>query len=252
MSNSARGRFVWYDLMTSDPKGAEAFYPSSVGWGTQAWDQLAYTMWTANGQPLGGVMQLPEEAGAPPHWLAYISVPDVDGSGSLAQSLGGKVLKPGADIPNVGRFAILEDPHGARFALFTPANQPPEPGSDPAVGDFSWHELATTDYKQAFSFYEALFGWERSAEHDMGPMGVYFIFKRNGRDLGGMSNIAPGAPTPPGWLHYVRVDSADAAAKRVTANGGRVLSGPMDVPGGDRVARCMDPQGASFAVHSKG
>src|SRR4051812_45007952 len=117
--NSTRGRFVWYDLMTSDPKGAETFYPKAVGWGTQAWEQMAYTMWTANETPLGGVMQLPVEAGAPPHWLAYISTLDADASATLAQSLGGKVLKPAADIPNVGRFAILQDPQGARFAIFT-------------------------------------------------------------------------------------------------------------------------------------
>lgn len=250
MANSSRGRFVWYDLMTSDPKGAEAFYPKAVHWGLQPWDQMAYSMWTANGQPFGGVMQLPAEAGAPPHWLAYISVPDVDGTSSLAQSLGGKVLKPGADIPNVGRFAILEDPHGARFAAFT-SSQPSQPESEPAVGEFSWHELLTKDWKQAFSFYEALFGWERSAEHDIGPMGMYFIFKRNGRDLGGMFNITREMPMPPSWLHYVRVDSADAAVERVKANGGQVLNGPMDVPGGDRVAQCLDPQGAAFAVHSK-
>ena len=248
--NSSRGAFVWYDLMTSDPRGAEGFYAKAVGWGTQPWDQMPYTMWTANSQPLGGVMPLPTEAGAPPHWLAYISVPDVDGAGSLAQSLGGKVLKAAADIPDVGRFAILEDPHGARFAVFTP-NRPAQPQHEPAIGEFSWHELTTRDYKQAFSFYEALFGWERSAEHDMGPMGVYFIFKRNGRDLGGMFNITKDMPMPPNWLHYIRVDSADAAADRVKANGGQVLNGPMDVPGGDRIAQCLDPQGAAFAVHSK-
>jgi uncharacterized protein len=66
-----------------------------------------------------------------------------------------------------------------------------------------------------------------------------------------MFNISPEMPMPPGWLHYVRVDNADAAAERVKASGGQVLNGPMDVPGGDRVAQCVDPQGASFAVHSK-
>jgi predicted enzyme related to lactoylglutathione lyase len=80
---------------------------------------------------------------------------------------------------------------------------------------------------------------------------MYFIFKRNGRDLGGMFNTSPEMPMPPNWLHYIRVDTADAAAERVKANGGQVLNGPMDVPGGDRVAQCSDPQGAMFAVHSK-
>jgi len=77
------------------------------------------------------------------------------------------------------------------------------------------------------------------------------IFRRNGRELGGMYTIMPGMNMPPNWLQYVRVDSADAAAQRVTAHGGKILNGPMEVPGGDRIAQCMDPQGAAFAVHSK-
>ena len=56
---------------------------------------------------------------------------------------------------------------------------------------------------------------------------------------------------PPNWLQYIAVDSADRAAERVTANGGTIMNGPMDVPGGDRIAQCMDPQGAAFAVHSR-
>jgi uncharacterized protein len=249
--NGTRGRFVWYDLMTSDPKGAEAFYPKVAGWGTQVWDQMSYTMWTTNEQPLGGVMGLPKDAGAPPHWLAYISVPDVDAAAQQATSMGGKVLVPGTDIPTVGRYAVLADPQGATFAVFTPANQPAKPEAPAAIGEFSWHELATTDYKKAIAFYGTLFGWEISAEHDMGPMGIYAIFKGNGHDLGGMFSTTPEMPMPPNWLLYVRVDNADAAAKRVTANGGKVLNGPMDVPDGDRIAQCMDPQGAAFAVHSK-
>ena len=85
----------------------------------------------------------------------------------------------------------------------------------------------------------------------MGPMGIYLLFGRNGRELGGMYTIMPGTNMPPHWLQYVRVDSADAAAQRVTANGGTILNGPMEVPGGDRIAQCLDAQGAAFAVHSK-
>jgi predicted enzyme related to lactoylglutathione lyase len=245
-----RGRFVWYDLMTPDIKAAEAFYTKVAGWGTQPWEGMPYTMWTANGQPMGGVMSN-EGTGAPPHWLAYISVPDVEKALAQVGSLGGRTIVPGKDIPTVGRFAIVADPQGAAFALFTPAKGTGRPETDPGMGEFSWHELATTDYAKAWAFYEAVFGWEKRAEHDMGPMGVYLLFGRNGRELGGMYTIMPGTNMPPHWLQYVRVDSADAAAQRVTANGGKVLNGPMEVPGGDRIAQCLDPQGAAFAVHSK-
>ena len=248
-----RGRFVWYDLMTSDPKAAEAFYKSVTNWGTQPMEGMPYTMWTAGSQPIGGIMDNPQQsAGVPPHWLGYIGVPDVDASVKQGESLGGKTHVPGKEIPGVGRFAILSDPQGAVFAIFSPKEgQPQPPEAEPAIGEFSWHELATTDYAKGFAFYQAMFGWEKKAEHDMGPMGIYLLFGRNGRELGGMFTIGAGMPMPPNWLQYVRVDSADAAAGRVTASGGKVLNGPMEVPGGDRIAQCMDPQGAAFAVHSK-
>jgi hypothetical protein len=67
--------------------------------------------------------------------------------------------------------------------------------------------------------------------------------------LGGMFNKTPEMPAPPHWLYYVRVDDVDRVAGEVPKAGGTVLNGPMDVPGGDRIAQCMDPQGAAFAIH---
>ena len=245
-----RGRFVWYDLRTTDDKTAQAFYTKVANWGTTPMPGMeSYTMWTAGDQPLGGVMKMEAREQAPPHWIGYIYAPDVDATVKQAQSLGGGVIVPGTDIPNVGRFAILTDPQGAVFAIFS--GEAGGTDGEPGVGQFSWHELMTTDYAAAFTFYQALFGWDKQAEHDMGEIGVYLIFARNGREMGGMFNKPAAMPAPPNWLQYIRVDSADAAAERVKANGGQILNGPMDVPGGDRIAQCMDPQGAAFAVHSR-
>ncbi len=248
---SARGRFVWYDLMTTDPEKAEAFYTNALGWGTEVWQgPMPYHMWKASGKTMGGVMQLPNAA-APPHWLAYIGVPDVDATVKDAESRGAKTLAKPTDIPTVGRYAVLADPQGAVFAVFTSAGNAPGHEGAPTMGEFSWHELATTDIDAAFSFYQALFGWEKQNDHDMGPLGVYRIFARNGIELGGMFNKTADMPFPPNWLQYIMVDSARAAADRVTAHGGKILNGPMEVPGGDWIVQCMDPQGAAFAVHAK-
>jgi uncharacterized protein len=247
-----RGRFVWFDLMTTDPEKAIEFYTKVVGWGTTQWEgPSAYTMWTNATMPLGGVMALPPESGAPPHWLAYISSPDVDATASQAEALGGKTLVAPNDVPTVGRFAVMSDPQGAIFAIFTPAKQAPGHEGPPAQGEFSWHELATREQPAAYRFYETLFGWNKTNAMDMGPIGQYQLFGRNGVELGGMYNKPAEMPGPPAWTHYMMVDDIQRAADAAKAGGGQIINGPMEVPGGDWIFQALDPQGAMFAIHAK-
>ena len=127
-------------------------------------------------------------------------------------------------------------------------------GDEPAVpplGDFSWHELTTTDDLAAIDFYFDLFGWESTGEHDMGPMGVYRMYGRHGKMLGGIMKKPPEQPGPPAWLHYARVPDVNRAAATTRELGGQVIHGPMEVPGGDWICMGMDPQGGMFAVHEK-
>ena len=250
--STLRGRFIWHDLMTTDPDAAVRFYTTVVGWGIQPWEQdPAYRMWTVDSGPLGGVMRLPEDArqmGAPPSWLMYVGVPDVDTTVREASARGGRTYVQPRDIP-VGRFAVLADPQGATFAVYQPNEA--YSGSDEAdVRGFSWHELATTDWRAAWDFYHALFGWETTDAMDMGAAGVYQMFGRAGRTLGGLYGKPADQPGPPAWLCYVRVPDADRAVAAVRRGGGTLLNGPMEVPGGDRIAQLLDPQGAAFAVHS--
>jgi predicted enzyme related to lactoylglutathione lyase len=209
-----------------------------------------YTMWTMGEKPLGGIGKLEPGKGGP-HWLGYISTPDIHQTVKEAVDLGGKTLVPPTSIPTVGMFSILSDPHGAVFAAFTPEVSAPGHEGEAELGEFSWHELATHDYPAAFRFYERLFGWEKMTEMDMGPSGVYFMFGRKGVMLGGMFNSSEQMPAPIGWLHYVLVDDIDRAVAAVKAGGGTIMVGPMEVPGGDMIAQCMDPQGAMFAVHAR-
>lgn len=255
MSPSAPlGRFVWYELLTTDPAAAKAFYPTFTGWATQAWgDDQSYTLWMNNGAPLAGLMALPDEVkatGAPPHWTGFVQTPDVDDSAEKAAAGGGTILRPPDDIPNVGRFAVIADPQGAVIALYTPSAEAPGHDGPPRPGEFSWHELATTDDGAALSFYSNLFGWEHQSSFDMGPGGVYRIYGQHGVPYGGIYRKPPEMPVP-AWIYYILVPKADEAANTAAQNGGRVLHAPMEVPGGDRIAICQDPQGAVFAVHSK-
>ncbi|HYM42678.1 MAG TPA: VOC family protein [Steroidobacteraceae bacterium] len=243
-----RGRFVWHELLTTDTAGAAAFYPKVVPWRTQPSSMPGYTLWLAGESQVGGLMALPSDAaGTPPHWLVYIGTPNVDATAEHAQRLGARVVKAPSDIPNVGRYAVLADPQGATFALFTPG-----PGGGgiaaPGAGVFSWHELATTDVAAALRFYGELFGWSKGPGHDMGAMGIYQIFERFGVQVGGICNVQ-GPATPPSWLSYVQVADSGRAVSAAKGAGGRLLHGPMEVPGGSWIALFMDPQGGAFAVH---
>jgi predicted enzyme related to lactoylglutathione lyase len=251
MANATvRGRFVWHELYTPNRAGSQEFYGKVAGWTVQSWDQdPAYQMFAAKSGPLGGVV---EERSGTPQWLAYIGSTDVDATADAAARLGGRVQTVPTDLPNGGRYAVIVDPQGATFGVHGSAAAP-QPEAAPRAGEFSWHELATSVAPGvAFGFYAALFDWDLMAEHDMGPMGIYLVFGRNGGQLGGMFDKgAQGKPGAAYWLGYVSVTDLEGAVERAKGARGSVLMGPMDVPGGDRVAQLMDPYGAFFALHKR-
>ena len=112
--------------------------------------------------------------------------------------------------------------------------------------------MARAGHASAFEFYHELFGWDQTESMDMGEASIYQMYgaQGSGKSSGGMFNKTAEMPGPPAWLFYVRVDDVNAAAEKVKELGGQVLNGPMEVPGGDMIAQCMDPQGAAFALHS--
>ena len=244
---TARGRFVWHELIARDTAKAHEFYGKVVGWKSQPFEaDPSYQMFAASTGPLGGSVADQEQ---PPHWLPYIGTTDIDATVRQAVELGATLVQDVAPIANGGRWARLNDPQGAAFAVHQSPVRPPRE-KPPKRGEFSWHELMTSDYKAAFEFYSAMFGWEIAGEADMGPeLGVYFMFGRNGMPLGGMFNTMPGMPGGPNWTGYIRVKDINKAVKKAKAAGATLINGPMEVPGGDWIAQFVDPQGASFAVH---
>lgn len=251
-----RGLFLWYELMTSDKKAAMDFYTNVIGWKTQDFDwdgeaEQPYSMWLAGETAVGGIMQIePSIMGdMPPHWRTFISVPNVDGAVKKAKDLGGSVIVEPFDVPKVGRMAFLADPQGAMFAVYKPSEEPANRPWPPPKLTFSWHELATTDYESAFSFYRKLFGWDNISDFDMGDDWIYLMYGHGDHMYGGIYDKPAEQPGPPAWLFYVRVDDIDGTVERVKNSGGQLLNGPMEVPGGDLIAQCMDPQGAAFALH---
>lgn len=245
--------FIWYELLTIDPAAAAAFYGAVIGWTAVDASQpgMDYRILNMNGVGVGGLMALPPGAaasGMPPCWLGYVSVPDVDASVASIRAAGGAEHVPAMDVPNVGRMAMVADPQGAVLYVMTPKGLGPATSFAPRKpGHGGWHELHTTDWEAALTFYGDQFGWCKVDAMDMGPMGTYLLFNvGTGESVGGMMNNT--AMARPVWLYYFNVSDIDDAARRVTAAGGKVLMGPHQVPTGDWIINGRDPQGAMFAL----
>jgi hypothetical protein len=251
MGNS-HGRFVWYELMTTDTKTAKVFYANVVGWGARdaSAPALGYSLFTVADLPVAGLMNMPEDGqktGAPPHWIGYVGVDDVDSVVNRIKQLGGAVHVPPTDVPGISRFSIVADPQMATIALVKGLNagQAQSAGLG-ALCRVGWHELLAADWEKAFAFYGELFGWQNAGAH-AGAFGTYQQFSAEGETLGGMLTKPPALPFA-FWLYYFNVENVETAAQRVEAGGGQILYGPTAVPGGAWIVHCTDPQGAIFAL----
>lgn len=248
------GRFAWYELLTTDVAAARAFYSNVVDWGARdaSTADLAYTLFTAGNTPVSGLMALPEEArrmGATPRWMGYVGVDNADATTDRIKRLGGAVYVPPTDS-NIGRISVVADPQTAILALVEGLKTgSPQPAELDQPGHVGWHELLAADWAKAFGFYAELFGWQK-VETESGPLDAYQLFAAGGQTIGGMFTKRPVEPIPY-WLFYFNVGDIDAAAEGVKRGGGQVFEGPFVVPEGSWIARCIDPQGAIFALQGK-
>lgn len=117
------GALIWNELLTTDPEDATQFYSGLLGMGSSKMPgPMDYTLLNVGGTDVAGVMAITAEMGpVPPHWSVYFGVDDVDAAAKKAESLGGTMVVPPMDIPEIGRFAGLRDPQGAMFSIYKPA-----------------------------------------------------------------------------------------------------------------------------------
>jgi predicted enzyme related to lactoylglutathione lyase len=216
------GRFVWYELITTDMATAKAFYADVLGWSAQdaSTPDLAYTLLISEGTPVGGLMDLPEEArklGATPRWMGYVGVDDVDATADRLKRLGGAVYVPPTNS-NIGRISVVADPQTATLGLVEGL----KPGCPPAeldeLGRASWHELLAADGQKAFAFYRELLGWQKGEDVEIGPAETYQLFSAGGQMMGGMRTKNSMEPIP-FWLYYFNIGDIDTAVERVMAAG---------------------------------
>src|SRR5262249_19277598 len=183
-----RGKFIWYDVMTSDTKAATAFYRDVIGWDAQEHvmpDNRTYTVFSKGPAMVAGLMAIPDElraAGASPRWSGYVASDDVDTDATRVEAAGGAIKRPPTDIPSVGRFAVAADPGGAVFLLFKPNTQEePKPVAPMTPGHVGWHEIYGGDIDRGFAFYSRVFCWVKDRGIGIGGVGTYLTFANRGR-----------------------------------------------------------------------
>jgi uncharacterized protein len=240
------GRMVWRELMTRDAAKARAFYAQLFGWTYEELGHGAlglYTRILLGGKPIGGLWQIAPDNPATSLWMSYVSVPDVDAAARQAVELGGKVVRGPAELPGLGRFAVLNDFAGAVIGVFrTLAGDPPlEP---PKPGEFCWESLGTPGVERAKIFYGKLFGWRTTK----GPEGAAARFSTEGTAQGNVADLIENKEFIPAWIPHVRVEKLGPLSDRVSELGGE-LTAIFSVARVGRVAIIQDPAGGQLSLY---
>jgi len=250
---SKTGSFCWLELGTTNRNAAKTFYANLFGWTSEDMEMgpgMAYTIFRVGGNDVAGAYELMKEqvaAHVPPHWMPYIRVENADASASKAVSLGAQQIVAPSDIPNVGRFAVLQDPTGATISIF----QPGQHRGFTNFGDIGapcWEDLNTPDPEKAATFYGEWLGWR----FDLGKDGYRHIINGTSKEdmIGG---IPPHMHAPPGtpahWMTYFHTADCKASAGKAEQLGGHTMMPAQLFQDVGTIAVLADPQGAAFALY---
>ncbi len=254
MADSSRyqqGQFSWVDLRAHDVVAAQDFYGQLLGWTSSQMDTEGgdpYFQFEYQGKIVAGLGEAGEEmksAGMPSLWACYIRVDDIQAICEKAKELGGEVTMPPMQVVEYGHVAFIADPSGICVGLWQPIRFSGAELYD-CVGAFCWNELATREFDKSASFFAGLFGWEYEPFPENPTR--YEIIKLNGKEVGGIMQIAPEMEQMPGcWSVYFSVADCDAAAAKIKELGGQLIMEPFDIPVG-RMSVAFDPQGAMFNI----
>jgi predicted enzyme related to lactoylglutathione lyase len=242
---SIPGKFVWFDLVTSDPAAARSFYGKVFGWDFQAVSGgNDYSVIVAGGRPIGGVFQ-PVAARAPAgtRWLSFASVGDMVGVLARLEQLGFTKLLPATTVPGRGQQAIVRDPQGAILGLMHSSSGDP-PDKPVESGEFFWVDLYTTDTVASAAAYSYV-GYKVVPAGD--DAGNRMLLESRGYARAGITPL-PADAHQSGWLPYVQVDDVAATIAAATSAGGKVLLEPDPALIDGNVAVIGDPLGGIIGV----
>jgi len=269
-ANSSRplgGRFVWHELLSTDPERSAKFYSELLGWRMEAGEDIhAVFHHGRHGRRVASLVGVGRrKPGTASCWLACVTVDDVEHLAVRLQGeMRGVVGLPPAKVGG-GRHAVLADSRGALLAAFEPGASkepleeylPADPDElrqgcirMPPPGHFCWDQLNTRDLDAAVQEYEALLPWTVQ-HHDDGVAPGATFWRGDCATAGALQmtdDESAGSAAPDHWLPFVRVASVKKAAETARGLGGRVVVEPDCDAERGCFAVLQDPTGAVIAV----
>jgi len=224
-------KFYRFELRTTDADAARAFYARLFG-------HERAVVWPLHEQALA--------RGAVPHWLGHLGVADPERVAADFIARGATRLGPARATVEGGSALVLRDPGGALLALSTP------PVLERSELDVAWHVLNTRDAALATANYHELFGWETRENAQLSSLGAFreFAWHPALPSAGVIADIAGRPHVHPQWLFVFEVAALELALSATRAAGGLVLD-PVQLPRGEQLFVCNDPQGAAFALRKR-
>ncbi|QIS14184.1 VOC family protein [Nocardia arthritidis] len=259
------GQVVWFEFGTRDAEPIQKFYSELLGWTYEldpdsSIDGRRYIRIIAPGAPfpMGAIH---ETASAIEQINVSILSADVAADVDRLTKLGASVIVPATQVADVTWFAVLTDPRGNPFSLFSRSTSErfeermqtgeqaiAESASKPLRGSMAWFEIGSTDPDATERFYTEAFGWRFEFDKDAGGKQYYNIFTGNQWPSGGMYDLRPDGPEylVPSFLVGDVAELSEAAEKL----GGVIEFGPDTNPDGLVYARLVDPSGNRFELFS--
>lgn len=247
------GKVVMLQLVTPDIEASKRFYGGLFHWTFRdvGSGKTPYVQALLDGDPVAGLKQkdLQKNANRAPAWLGYFSVPDVDAATKTATEHGAKVLFEPHTLPDRGRQAVLADPQGGVFAVL--ASSSGDPADELASpGEWIWSSLITSDIDAGAGFYQTLFNYEVfEMDDDNDGNADHVLFASENYARASANPLPANKPdVRPHWIHFVRVEDAQAASRKAVELGGRIVVEPRPDRHGGRIAVITDPQGAHVGL----
>lgn len=275
----ASGRFVWHDLMTTDPEKSLVFLAEVLGLEileAEVAPQMSYFLGglpDTEDETVFGAMGIEAEEGQRSHWIGYLAVDDYDGALEALTAAGGAIhiapdevleelpesdedegMQAAIELRSMAqaRMAIVTDPQGAAFAPSErAADDAPPPAGLVAAKHIGWSELLVDDVDAAVEFYSGFAGWTGGEAIERPGEGRARTLARDGQVFALVRPLQAGSPFPPHWMHYFRVEDLDATLARVRDAGGAVFEDPLPLDAGRR-AIVLDPTGAPVGLWQPG